>query len=1138
MDSERTLQSKSLTDGRTLNRPIKWEESLNPTTHEPDFLLPVGTVTLVLADIEGSTHLWESDPELMKKGIARYDAILAESIARHGGVRPRDQGEGDSFVAAFGRARDAVSCAIAIQMALKGESWEGPVIKLRIALHTGDVQLRDEGNYVGQTINRCARLRSIGHGGQTLLSQATYELVAESLPEGSTVRDLGVHRLKDLARPEHVYQLSPQRLDEDFPPLRSLDVIPNNLPVQLTSFVGRRREIGEIKRLIDDTRLVTLTGSGGCGKTRLALQVAADLTDGYTDGVWLVDLARVTNPGVVAQTLAAVFSLREEHSRDPLDTISSYLAGKKMIIVLDNCEHLVEACADLTRSLLERCPSLTFIATSREPLGVPGESPWRVPSMSIPVEDEAPQIDALTQYEAVQLFIDRATRTRPGFEITNENAPAVAQICHRLDGVPLAIELAAARVRVLSPQQISDGLTNRFHLLTGGSKTVMPRQQTLRGSVDWSYFLLSGSERSLLERLSVFSGFTLEAAQEVCSGEGIEKQQILELLSQLVDKSLVAMEEIEGAARYKMLETIRQYAADRLAESAGETLFRTQHRDYYLSISSSPPAAGDSEKIQARARALRPEVDNLRAALRWSKDTDEAIPLMSMAAGLTGFWNAIGRLSESRSWLETALSKRDELHPLMTAQLLLHLAVNAFIVDDITGIEVPARESLVIFREHGVKSAEAWCLIFLAWWACFVNRHEWRSMFDEAFAIASEIGDAFAQSNARAGQGYVEFFFGSADNGEVLLQESLRIASKAGLDDSAPLLYLCIAAVMRGDLLEASSRIKAYFNAKRSLETYQVGGLIMDAWVLVLVGDYGQARSRCEEALALAPTTTIASFVTLALHVKALIDFAEGRLADAEVACQDAIAKANAMGVPRASRMSLPLLSEIRLAKGEIDSSRADSEEAITLAQEVEFNQLLLWANLARGRVARAEEDLVLADQCCYDALQIANERPDKVGMIDALELLAGLTADREAHSEAARIFAAAQALRESIGYVRFPSMRKAYESDLANIRVALAEEKFNAAWNEGAAMSQSQVVANALKRRGTRKRPSTGWQSLTPTEVEIVKLVAQGLTNPQIGERLFVSPRTIQGHLGRIFAKLGISSRSELAAEAARGKV
>jgi predicted ATPase/class 3 adenylate cyclase len=507
-------------------------------------LLPTGTVTLLLADVEGSTRLWQTQPEEMTAAIARLDRTVCDIIAAHDGVRPVEQGEGDSFVVAFARASDAVACALAFQRAPLAP------IRLRIGVHIGEVQLRDEGNYVGTTVNRTARLRDLAHGGQTVLSGSTEDLVLDRLPADAWLTDLGTHRLRDLPRPERVVQLCHPDLRNDFPPLRTREtVVAQHLPVQLTSFVGREAEMNDVRQILANNRLVTLIGAGGVGKTRLAVQVAAQIAGGFADGVWYVDLAPIADPDNVPVAVIRALGLPDQPGRSTMDALLRFVGDRQMLLVLDNCEHLLDASAGLVDALLGGCPAVTLMATSREPIGVAGEVSWRVPSLSL-------------ADEAIELFTDRARQVRPDFCLTDNIAAAAAEICRRLDGVALAIELAAARVRVLSLTEIRDGLHDRFRLLTGGARSAVRRQQTLRASVDWSHALLTEPERILFRRLAVFmGGFDLDATQAIAGGDDVERYQVLDLLTLLVDKSLVVAESASGRTRYRLLETVRQYFA-------------------------------------------------------------------------------------------------------------------------------------------------------------------------------------------------------------------------------------------------------------------------------------------------------------------------------------------------------------------------------------------------------------------------------------------------------------------------------------------------------------------------------------------------------------------------------------------------
>jgi len=608
----------------------------------------------------------------MDEAISRHHALLGEAIEANAGHVFRTTG--DALCAAFATGLDALMAALNAQRALLAEPWSetGP-LRVRMALHTGEAQVR-EGDYFGPPLSRCSRLLAAAHGEQILLSVATADLVRDEPPQEVEIRDLGDCHLRDLTRPEQVFQLVHPDLPDDLPPLRGLESLPNNLPAQATSLVGREKEMAEVRSLLTETRLLTVTGVGGVGKTRLALQVGAALLDEFPDGVWLVELAAMSDPALVPQAVAKALGVREHPGR-PLrvDTLLEHLGPKRVLLILDNCEHLIEACAELVDALLRGCPELQLLVTSREALGIGGEVAWRVPSLPTPEPDclestEAELASALTQYEAVQLFIERAVAAKPGFTVTNDNAPAVAQVCWRLDGIPLAIELAVARMRVLTPRQIAERLDDRFRLLTGGSRAALPRQRTLRAALDWGHDLLSEKERALLRRLSVFAGgWTLEPAEAVCAdaeegevgagGPAIERYEVLDLLSQLVEKSLSVAEEESGEMRYHLLETVRQYGAEKLEEMQESLVMHRKHRDWFVALAECAGEELRGAEQKAWLDRLEREHDNLRAALEYSKREADGVGTgLSLAAVLSRFWHIRGHWSEGRRHLEEMLA--------------------------------------------------------------------------------------------------------------------------------------------------------------------------------------------------------------------------------------------------------------------------------------------------------------------------------------------------------------------------------------------------------------------------------------------------------------------------------------------------
>jgi predicted ATPase/class 3 adenylate cyclase len=676
-----------------------------PVQSQPD----AGTLTFLFTDVEGSTPLWERHEALMRQVATHHDALLASIIAEHRGRRVKERGEGDSTFATFADPADAVTAALAMQQAVLTEPWPAETpIRVRMSLHTGIAHLR-EGDYYGTVVNRCARIRGLAHGGQVLLSGVTAALARGMLPPGASLRSLGRHVLKGLADPEEVFQLCHPSLPADFPPLLSPQAPRHNLPATLTGLIGREQELGEILALLGTERLVTLTGTGGVGKTRLALAAAAEVVDHYRDGVWLVELAGLADASLVAGAVAQALGLREEPGRPLLATLSDHLQDQRLLLVLDNCEHLVMACADLASALVRRCPTLSILATSREGLEVAGEHRYRVPSLPVPDLASLPPPEWLASTAAVALFVARARERRPDFALGAQNARAVARVCVRLDGIPLAIELAAARVGSLAVEGIAARLDDCFRLLTGGSRDALPRQRTLRATLDWSYDLLDKGEQQLLDRLSVLGagGCTLDGVETVCGGDGIAVLEVLDLLGGLVNKSLVQAEEAGGEVRYGLLETVRQYGLEHLAASGGAASVRDRHLGWFLALAEqAEPRLSGPDQGQWLAR-LEAEHDNLRAALGWARERGAAEEGLRLAGALWRFWEIHGDWGEGRDWLEGALAGGGHGVPAARARALHGAGILAFRQGDAGRAVARLEEALDLYRELGDTCAIA-----------------------------------------------------------------------------------------------------------------------------------------------------------------------------------------------------------------------------------------------------------------------------------------------------------------------------------------------------------------------------------------------------------------------------------------------
>jgi len=635
--------------------------------------LPSGTVTFLFTDIEGSTERWESNRAGMKQALARHDDVLTASMKPHGGYIFKKMG--DAYCVAFHTAPEAIRSAIDAQRMLSVEDFSAVNgLRVRMALHTGYADERD-GDYFGPTVNRVARLLAIGHGGQMLVSAAAADLAQGELPGEVSLRSLGGHRLKDLTHPEQIFQIVAAGLAADFPPLRSLDSLPNNLPLQVTSFLGRDEDVTEVRKLLERTRLLTLTGTGGVGKTRLALQVGAELLEQHPDGVWFIDLAGIQDPDLVVSEAATVLGVRVGADRSLSDSIVYALKPKRTLIIVDNCEHLVAAAAQFVSSIVKGAPQVRILATSREALGIAGEMMHRVSTLAVPASSVGITAEKALEYGAVALFVDRATAANTRFVLSDADAPIITDICRSLDGIPFAIELAAARVKLMTVAHLQERLKERFRILTGGDRTALPRQQTMRALVDWSYNLLNERERAVFNRVAVFAGgWTLETASEVCADESIESWEILDLISSLVDKSLVVVEMATKNERYRLLDSTWQYALEKLNETGESERINRRHAEFFLQMAKSAEVTWEVTPTHHWVATLRPELDNFRAALGWALTKKNDVVLgASLESGLSEFWYAQGMSLEGIRWTRLAL-ELDSTIPTATARLWLSLS--------------------------------------------------------------------------------------------------------------------------------------------------------------------------------------------------------------------------------------------------------------------------------------------------------------------------------------------------------------------------------------------------------------------------------------------------------------------------------
>ena len=993
--------------------------------------LPSGIVTFLFTDIVGSTKLWQEHPQQMPMVLARHDALLRQAIAQNQGFVVKTAG--DAFMAVFASAQTGMAAALIAQRLLCTEPWpEEMSIQVRMGLHQGTAQERDN-DYYGHEVNRVARIQGVVHAQQIVVSQSVYAQGMECLPEGATLLDLGLHQLKDLHEPERLWQLCHPDLPAAFPPLNSLTYWPNNLPRQLSSFIGREAQIAEAERLLKRGACLSLVGSRGCGKTRLALQIAAEVLPDYPQGVWLVELAALTDPSLLAQKVAATIGLREEAGRTLTQTLVEHCRTRTLLLVLDNCEHLITACAHLTDTLLRSCSQIKMLITSREALTIAGEQIYRVPSLSLPDPDsrQLHTAETLRQYEACRLFLARADAVKADFAITDQHAPALAQLCTHLDGIPLAIELAAARVRALSLQDINARLDNRFRLLTGGDRTALPRQQTLRALIDWSYDMLSEAEKALLQHLSVFAGgWTLAAAEAVCAGEGVEDWEIMDLLTSLVDKSLVLAEERDVILRYRLLETVHQYGKEKLAESGATTQFRKQHRDWYAAFAEEVRPQLEGAEQAHGLDALEREHDNLGQALNFSLEQPGEIALgVQLAAAILRFWEVRGYYVEGRKHCAALLAHPEAQKPTELCALIL----------------------------RGAGS--------LAW-----NQGDFeaaRSLHEQSLAMSRTLGNSKAVGASLNNLGILVYNQGDYARARSLLEESLAIYRERNERPGivAALNNLGNVAWSEGDFMQAQALHEESLALNREHADRQgiarslsnLGNIAKDR------GNYAEGRAFQEEALALhqeigdkrAIGQTFNNLGTLAQIQE---DHVEARSLH-----EESLALRKELGDRHGIAMSLDNLANVASAEGDYVEARALQEESLLIRKEIGDRVGVATSLINLGHTALHRQTADIAGSLYGESLKIMQELGNKAGVVEALEAFASLLS-RENHTlRSLRLRGAAERLREEIGAAQSPAAAQNSAREVAALRQKSGEEAFAAAWSEGRQMAQEQAITEAL---------------------------------------------------------------------------
>ncbi|MEO8665065.1 MAG: tetratricopeptide repeat protein [Ignavibacteria bacterium] len=985
--------------------------------------IPTGNVTFLFTDIEGSTMLSQEFPETLPAALEKHHAILRDAIESNSGFV--FEIIGDAFCAAFENANDAVKAACTAQLDLANEKWNDAVIKARMGIHSGKAEWNGK-RYSGYiTLARTARVMSAAYGGQILISGNTHEPAKENIGDKISFRDLGERRLKDVIQPIHLFQIISPGLREDFPPLKTLDARPNNLPVLLTGFIGREKEMERVKDLIKQSHLLTLTGSGGSGKTRLALQVAADIIDDYSNGVWLIELASLSDPFLLVQTIFKMLDLQEQPMQNTEDTLLDYLKDKEILLILDNCEHIIDATAQLTEKLLSKSPKLKIIATSREALRTAGEQTHRILPMNVPdpKNNESPEI--LAQYEAVKLFIEGALAVDENFRIQNENAAAIAGICNRLDGIPLAIELAAAKIKVLSAVQIYERLDNRFALLSGGKRTALPRQQTLRAMIDWSYDLLSENEKILWYRLAVFSGgWTIEAAEEICSDEKISIEELVDLLTLLAEKSIIIFS--PEKVRFRILETIRQFGEEKLKVSDEYENISDKHLNYYMILAESaePKLKGPDQRVWLEK--LDKEAGNFEKSFNRSLNKKNSQSGLRIAGAVELFWDIRGIYSEGLRWLESILEH------------------NSGVINSIQGKALNAAGVLNTF--HG-------------------NFKKAQKFLETALAIHVEIKDEKGIACSLLNLGRVLWFQGELSHAADLCEHSLGIFRNTGdkRGTATCLISLGIMSLQEGNydrsekLFEEGLAINRDAGDKREIaySLLNMGMLSSDR------GEMTRAAKLFEESLSIQRTLGDKRRISVSLNSLGVVAKELGELARSEELFEESLAIRREIGNKLGVANSLDNLGNVAFSRDQFDRAQSLFEESLELFREVGSKPGIASSLEGLGRIALKKKEYNDAEKYYRESLALNSEAGSKRDI--AINLLG--------FSELKLIEGSYNGASELLGFIEkfFGSgkmklskhERERFERVTSEVKEKLKDEEYLKSFEKGKEMTMELLVAS-----------------------------------------------------------------------------
>jgi predicted ATPase/class 3 adenylate cyclase len=1048
--------------------------------------LPSGTVTFLFTDIEGSTKRWEHDAGVMRSALGRHNALLDEAVARHGGRAFKTIG--DAIQAAFPTAAEALAAAAEAQRGLYDEDWaafgEAAIgLRVRMAVHTGSADPVD-GDYLAPCLNRLARLLQATHGGQVLVSQASAQLAQDPLPSSLALKELGRYRLRDLLEPERVFQLLIPGLPEAFPPPRTLDQHPHNLPLALTSLVGREQEIAEAEALLlrPEIRLVTLTGPGGVGKTRFALQLAAELIAHFEDGVFLVPLAAVSEPAQVPSAIADALGVHEAGGRGLVDCLREALRSRQLLLVLDNFEHVVEA-APVVSELLAACPQLEALVTSRELLRLRGEHEFRVAPLGLPGRaGPAGELGPLSQYAAVELFIQRAQEVQPDFQVTNDTAPAVAEICARLDGLPLAIELAAARVKLFGPRQLLDRLTgtagaeegHALPLLTGGARDAPDRQRTLRATIAWSYDLLQPTEQLLFRRLAVFAGgWTLEMADAVCRGEGDPALarcdvEILDALASLIDKNLVRRSPASAdEARFEMLRTIHEFAAGALAESGEEAALQAAHRRAYLALAEAAAERLIGPDQAAWLARLAAEHDNLRAALTRAL-TDEPATALRLAATLWRFWFTRGHFAEGRQRLSAALAAAGPAAPAADRALALNgLGVMAWAQADYPAAAEALAEALDLRRAAGDTQGVAASLSNLG--AVAFERGdpaEARRLHDASLALRRTLGDRWGVATSLIHLGNLDVEGGDSAAAAERFGEALAISRALGdLNGIAfAVEKLGSLAAGRGDYAAARTLFEESLAAGEALGDPDAMSRALTHLGAVAreQGAYGEARAHVEQGLAARRSIDDRRGTAESLRELGNVALQAGELDQARRLYEESLAESRDLGYRNSVARNLNNLALIARAGGDYAEAQRLLAESLAEWRALGHRQAEARVLDNLGMVAAEQGDLATARERYRESLALRWAVGDRRGLASGLEGVGLVVAAEGDPLTAARLWGAAAALRESLGAPLPANERARFQAEVEAARSA-DPAAFDAALAAGHGLGLAAAVALAM---------------------------------------------------------------------------